>query len=359
MKPIQYCEYFQNIEPLCAQVPQAIGIEDASSQMSLMLDPPMDSQDAEFLAAFQSIFKARLARVSESLERILENAPSGTPRPTRNSSDEIAEAIFSVLTLGIFSATGCTPSSATRHPVISHGEMRFRWDLWGPASQGTLLFFRQVHFPSVEYVHQGKAKPHNVSFAEQYQQRILQTLQEYRPKHLFLEGLDEDLPPSRHSQWVAELRQKLNEAGVQVTEEMSEADKQNLELKLVAILGAGLVYGVLHPEVYLHRTSTADERKILDARIKAELKGFKGDVNLALRSTSMTHLILEQQENWATRELLDFFSKNTGEEAVLIFGALHQFCDDFARIGAKIRMASVWWDIPGHTITPEIPPACE
>lgn len=214
------------------------------------------------------------------------------------------------------------------HPVIEEQMVQ----LEGRPSAGRVLFLRQAHKasaynmrimnPSTPAVDPDKKEQNAVS---DYQLRILRFLCQRRPRHVFLEGLDADIPP--HAP--VPLRNKIRKAFL-------EGDAQDPEIiecqrSFLYKFGAGAVYYVLFSDVVLHRTIEKTDADALFSKLE----------DPSLPDEDRTALIMDAREEKATRQVMNFLQHKNDVEVAIIYGAAHELADDFARFGRFPSVESI------------------
>ena len=242
--------------------------------------------------------------------------------------------------------------STIKLPPLDKSEIDTR-ELGGNPKVGNLDFICQVHCRYNETAEGYRT-------VGRYQWEILKYLESKDFKHIFVEGLvhtwtlqnteDRDACGSFHFNLTLpnhlrrllespeqingkvsledELRlRKLVKSPEHIIEKVAELfSKQgqtptNDQLLCLGNLGAHFVYACTHPDVTIHRSIPADEDNRLHAIQQRILKVNK-------RNGEHDHLfkLLRDRfrEDYAIREISQFFKENPGETAVLIYGIYHQ-----------------------------------
>jgi hypothetical protein len=363
LDPIELNSSLPPLLSLCSQDGESRqGIEDNSIGMSYELRVPCGVTQDQAIQRFRQLRKEQDSGLWRSpAARLQATMPFQKIRllqEVQESSDEVIKNVLGILSLGLLGNFGCNP---TRFPepghVYSKGNLKLRLDLDGDPEVGEIMFIRQSHLPdpdlSTESITESKLMDIGL-----YQAEIFYLLEDLQPKHLFLEGLPVDFPPSMHNQLILEVQKGYKDFRGMFVEGESPEERKRKSLILLSMLGAGLTYALNHADVFLHKTHTEEENLWLENQRQKHLEKYRGDSNTQLQDTSFWEIILNKRETWVTRELTHFLRDHPGEKAVLIYGALHNFCDDFIREGLKPYILSVWWELTDSHRPLPIPSAC-
>lgn len=269
---------------------------------------------------------------------------------------EILTGVLSLLSLGIFSGAACGMPKWPDPESEEKPVRRIRVDLEGDPEIGTLIFIRQSH---LELRFKGGRDDDTDHLIETlfYQAEIYDLLSELKPKHLFSEGLSRDFPPSQRE----ELQQYFNELNKPWQKHLAKFKDERVKQRfLLTVNGADRYYAAnTEEDIFLHKVQTQEQSE-QHKKIKID----EADM-------SFWKFIINTREEWATREIINFFRDNPGETAVLVFGGAHSFCDDFIRAGFRPHIISVWWESPRKDNTKEsvslpdgttlygVPPPCD
>ncbi len=176
-------------------------------------------------------------------------------------------------------------------------------ELKAPPQRGHVLFIRQMHKrPSF-----GPAQRNKVGL---YQSLILEQLEREKPQHVFIESLYKDLKAADLDPGEVALVRTI------FAKKPGLVDNQELRQGLLYQYGAGFIYAMLHPEVQLHRTIEKEVSDHIDAAIEHN-------------DPDTGELILSTREELATEQVMEFMRRHPSMRVVLIYGAAHEFKDDF------------------------------
>lgn len=347
--------------PQCHSPPLAsLSFEDEALGMSHEQNLPYGVSTGLVQERRWDLFKAQS---QESFASRIHQAFSPTVNSSRFQKSEDAAlhpllGVLDLFTLGIFSGGGC--SSAPKHPpkiapFLVEGNLRMRVDLEGDPRLGQILFIRQWHisfFPPKEESERQK----KLQQAFQYQAEIYSVLEEMEAKHVFVENLGRDFSPS-HKEALFDFMFANNENLIPRSTDSRKVREQKNTL-LLAVFGAGTVYGLTHPETFLHRIATRQEGDRFKEIEEQMIKKYGRNIEEWFKEPEFREFAFTERESWATREVIQFLRKNPGEKVVLIYGGAHSFCDDFIRADFKPRMVSLWWELPNIPLDRDVPEAC-
>jgi hypothetical protein len=280
-----------------------------------------------------------IIRVERSIAQINEKKES--------IEDTILRGLFNFVTLGIFTAFGCASIQLPEADEFSKKLQReIRIDLNGNQALGSILFIHDLHrgvsLEENDFEWPKTIDPRKLHILiGLYQAKVYELLEHLRPKHIFMEGLAEDLPPSSYDQkvkFMREMIEKLEQQGVDLS------NKENA-LIILALFGAGLVYSLKHKDVFLHKTKTKAEEEQKDKILKEYIQKYK-TFERAMKEPFFKNFVENVRENWVTQKVIDFLRRNPGEKVVLIYGGAHNFCDDFIRLQFTPYLASIRWSNP-------------
>jgi len=211
--------------------------------------------------------------------------------------------------------------------------------LFGDRSVGELVYIRQVHHAL------GLDADMTREIAE-YQTQIFRELESGKYQHVFLESYTEDhAPRSKFRPRPANLELIRSVFPSGFPKELNAGQR-----KVLFEEGGGLVYAALHDEVSVHKTWTPEEgqenyEKLFQGTGRGGLAPEEAIKNLdwiVQLEKNIPH-VFSDREAMATREVMEFLSKHPGERAVLIFGAAHEFEDDFGRLEHPPILRTIEW----------------
>jgi len=245
---------------------------------------------------------------------------------------------------------GCKGKSKERKPPVSSpkaknssgwkietkGIRKVKVELEGDPKLGTVLFIRQVHLPP-----NFKEDLDFLVLIGNYQLEILRLLEQLRPQHVFTEDSDYTFSPEdlHHGDY------RINDFDLKRRLQMRKLfgrriprDPDPRLLMGTAVARAQLVYAMRHEDVYLRRAAAPEEAHLWDdcRRLGPEAS-----------DSEFSEVCLYRRERVMVREISEFLRKHPGERVALVYGAAHNFADDFKKAGFQPRIISVWWDIPG------------
>lgn len=193
-------------------------------------------------------------------------------------------------------------------------------ELEGNAKNGIVIFVRQKHGdgdltgPNVDPIDFVTAL---------YQHRILRFLFDRNAMHVFHEGIVFDMPPQDPLKKDISFQKALHTKFPPGWEDPRNLTKAQVSMFLD--LGAAAIYPLLFKPAFLHRTEmkTTEEVRQLHDKFKA-----------GRSAPSLIKEIFKEschvREKLSTKAVMDFLRQNRGSEAVLVYGANHQFKDDFS-----------------------------
>jgi hypothetical protein len=292
---------------------------------------PEDTQSSEWFAAVSALFK---------------NLINGSVRPDNNyySSQDVM--------------MGCQPRTGgigARPPVPGEvkedlppiKQMISAIDLPGDPRLGKLLFIRQIHSAPIFYVNYAEEILELNLQAGHYQEQVYSALLHLKPSHIFLEGNSKDEPPGDRRGLKSELAATFEKNKNLPWPSEIDWDGPEGRTLYLGMFGAGLVYTLNHPHVFLHKTSTPELNRRLMEVIRLQDQRIISD-------SEFNDFAIETREAVAVEEMVRFFKANPGMGAILIYGSAHRFCDDFLKMQFPLKMTSTWFPNPLHG---EIPPS--
>ncbi len=200
--------------------------------------------------------------------------------------------------------------------VESAERREFHVELDGNPDAGQVTFVRQIHFV------EGMTEAELLEIGR-FQFKILKYFVETQPRHIFSEGVCGELS-----------RDDFVVPGLEHPGDIEEflADPQPDQLVQLALYGSSLVYFKLDPDVQIHRTisncATEDE-------VHRRIATTDDDV-------MRDKLIMDVREKFAAHQIQQYLSDNPGADVVLLYGAAHQFWDDFTLDdGTQPKLVSV------------------
>jgi len=211
-------------------------------------------------------------------------------------------------------------------------DFRVERHLAGDPKLGSVIWIRDLHAPPF------KAGSENPGIVLEYQWQVLGLLEMFQPRNIFYEeepfsgGLNLALiyldrsPIGINKEWLnfQELRSMPTVSGKKPSSEVSS---------FVARFGAPIAHLLRHPdEAEIHRTLSPEESVASRNALKRILSCEKqhGAQAKKCNDLSQEHGV-RRREAWATREMIHYLRDHPGAYVILLFGAAHQFCDDFIR----------------------------
>ncbi len=277
--------------------------------------------------------------------------------------EELARQFCSSVGLCEPTATTTVADRVPRPNAVSGGEAPFR----GPTPGTRLQALQNTPVPSDTPVNpllqrtpevRGKREIGQVEFVRQwhyrpemgadlwrrmgdYQLEMLRYMESERPRHIFEEGLETDLPPndpSRGRNGGPEVDFVMTRARELFSEGVPRELNDN-QRRFIAQFGATKVYAALHDDVYLHRTV---ENAEMEDRIQDQ-------TDRASTQEQRDYYTCDVREAEATRHVVNFFRqpRNRGERVFLVFGGGHDFGSRLAALGNSPEVHSVQFRIPG------------
>lgn len=202
----------------------------------------------------------------------------------------------------------------TEDPVIGNVVPKIR--LASPNAEVSILVPGDHRVGVVLYIAQNHDK-----VDLQYQYEILKLLIKLGYKHVFSEGAMKEQPPELVSQNLpAEVRAQFA-ALFSETNLLEQPNPVQMNILLKA-KQAGAVYCVMKEGVFIHTPESYEVRTKM-----AEVE--KTDWDQFLKLAYLT------REDVATSKIMNFLKAHPGETAILIFGAGHDFQDNFANSEKK------------------------
>ncbi len=214
-------------------------------------------------------------------------------------------------------------------------------ELDGDPRLGRLIFLRNLHMPN-----HGIVDDEQWLALVQYQVSSLILMEIFQPRHFFIEGLTYDLHGEeirRNIEFRYEDLDDFRTEYQQILDGLPLGEFSSAHYELVASFGAAWVYALQHPEgVVFHRTSsTEQERQIFEFLSQVmDCRSEEGDSSTCQDMSD--DMIYPMRESWSTPYMIQFFRDHPGEEALLVYGGGHRFCDDFIREGYELSLESVF-----------------
>ncbi len=239
--------------------------------------------------------------------------------------------------LGLLTACSSRPEESRQG--VAQWVRREKLEINGNDSVGRVLYIRQLHdFPGLT--------SQETREVVDYQLHILDELERERPNHVFLESLTEDYPPrSKFQPRPAPFQLIRNVFPAGVPRELSMSQR-----KLLLEEGAGMIYAALRDEVFLHKTWTREEaeenyRRLVQGTGREALAPDEAvkDLGWIIQLEKNVPEVFAARETMAVREVLNLLEKDPGAKAALIFGAAHEFADDFKKQTKVPTLRSVVW----------------
>jgi len=211
----------------------------------------------------------------------------------------------------------------------SNGILRTRVEMEGDPSLGTVFFLRNYHTPGFGMMRQDDRQDYQL-FIIASQWKTLQLLEQLGAKDVFYERVSKT---TTGEDFLNQLRGNPRMSPVLPVIDalkVEHSDYPPYGIGLLNVdLGAPYTYAIRNPEVRLQPVFTPEEHK----------------ETLRMRVADGSQNTLDR-EAWATREISQFLKANPGKSVVLVFGAAHNFCDNFAQQNFKPRMVSAWFEFP-------------
>ncbi len=208
----------------------------------------------------------------------------------------------------------------------------------GSAHAGSVKFFRQVHANPLG------GSTSCAAATARYQERILQELLQTHPADIFVEGLPTDAPPGEAGQFFEQMELAL----LVQARDFAHASVGSINPKILIpdlqSYGAALVYAVLEPSVYLHRTVAAQGSARIDGLLEKLRLAHKHHVKQFPVRHYDVQTIFQYREEQAVDEMATFLSRHAGASIVLIFGAAHQFDRYFAALPFPPQLQSIYFE---------------
>jgi hypothetical protein len=215
-------------------------------------------------------------------------------------------------------------------------EIRFRErvELEGTPKVGRVTHYRQVHVSSFE-----RQEPAFEWAVARYQFEILKSFERERFLHVFAEGQTQGVGPGEFARLDPEAVGDARRVFRRIDERPTD---EQLNFLFSAVAGAGTVYALLHDDVTLHPGEDPETME----RIKAIAKRYDNRVGVAAADAEFARLIRPVREEFLTRQVMSFLREHPGERCAILYGASHEFSDDFGAQGAPPALRSVWWLTP-------------
>jgi len=247
-----------------------------------------------------------------------------------------------------FLASGCTPKKKIppkgsesvkfdgRIIQLPRKDFRVERHLAGDPKLGSVIWIRDYHAPPLK-AGDGSSEGWPPIVLE-YQWQVLGLLEMFQPRNIFYEeerlsgGLNLALkylyrsPSGINKEMLnaQELRSMPTVSGKKPSSEVSS---------FVARFGAPIAFLLRHPdEAEIQRTLNPEEYVASRNALKRILSCNKQHGAQAKKCNDLfQEHSLRRREAWATREMIQYLRDHPGADVILLFGAAHQFCDDFIR----------------------------
>src|SRR5262249_36243965 len=150
-----------------------------------------------------------------------------------------------------------------------------------------------------------------------YQKFLFDQLEEYKIKHIFIEGLNTDeAAPFQHQNFDQQIIKLLRDNGIEVGDIDTPEKKREYLPYLIVLAGAGAAYVWSHEEVWLHPIMTPDEEQAFDEfwndeEIREEMLQEKLPAN---------KIINRLRELWITRENKNLLLREPGAKIAVVLG---------------------------------------
>lgn len=223
--------------------------------------------------------------------------------------------------------------NAVQNILFQRGFIRFRsierLELEGNPNFGTVIFLRQTH-------DRPELNDRIRVAVGRFQVAMLFYLMERNAQHVFDEGSTQDmLAYIPTTPWPE--HQGLERARNLLVQRLLSGNIANSSLSLHASDGAAGVYGLLFNDVSFHRSVEPWEEDYY-RRITH---------NPSLPKHLRDYYRMQVRERAAARQIITFFREQPGEVVYLIYGARHEFADDFSDPFFNPRLISVTF--PDHS----------
>lgn len=221
-----------------------------------------------------------------------------------------------------------------RRPLVLHTET----ELDGDPSHGTVLFFRQVHMLPEEFLPELSELQQRRIMQEgaRYQLEMLREMERLEVSHIFAEGMYPENEPEMNSSIEDDAIRYARDVFISGVPTRFEDLTRDQAATLIA-MGADHLYRFRHSGSHLH---PADLRNFAEEML-GEMHGPDG---IRAPIGPEFERIDRIRENYAVREIRDYFEENPGTTVLLIYGMDHNFRDNFERLGFEGRLVSYRWD---------------
>ena len=306
------------------------------------------------------LFHSSLFQISESQgeaslslekhrEEILQGMSRGQTLPPQGSWQ--LPLLWSLLTpLGILGCEGeggrkpmvdppPPPASWKDLPVkAGDGKPYEEVEIQGDPARGQIHYHQMVHLPvaKVKTIHQENPWKFRETGLQHW--RILKSLEELRPEHLFMEGVYPSEDPHQSPKIpTLDKREEIQQAfsgplGKEPTDP---------QIWYLARNTAGAVYQILHPEVKTYPTMNAELRRNLMAAVK-EMKerGIKPNDN----HPDFLGPVKYDRERFVAKGIEEVLKNQPGAVIALVYGGGHDFSDDLSALEPKPRLTSYFFE---------------
>jgi len=275
------------------------------------------------------------------------------------SQGPFGEFFFGIVNL----FAGCSPLRPTQAKnvdikLLPNGvKKKVRLDLNGDPKLGWIVFYRDFHYDKTF-----DNNPEALDAILKTQWEMLKDLEARKIKHIFKEGYASDSPEGItkkemiQKEGLLDFYHKLRKLfGGQLPDHLAELG--SLRSRALMEFGAYYVYSIRHEDVRIHRISTLKE---IEETEKARACFIETDaicLEDALQGLSLSEW-QERRNGFAYREIRRFLENHLGKEVALIFGAYHNFHDNFIAGGFKPVIESILFEIP-DSISIDFPPLDE
>lgn len=176
-------------------------------------------------------------------------------------------------------------------------------EMSGNPDVGTIRVLKQVH--TIDNLSQDQEIRIGVCQAE-----LLKILLEEKPKHLFVEGHEENIIDGDASSLVSSNALSLIErikAEGKLPEELSDND-----YIIISKEGAGLIYKIINSSSVIHPCISHEDSK-------------QNEEDLQKFPEKRDEIVMDRREKFAINKIVSFLADNPGETAYLIYGAAHKW----------------------------------
>ena len=167
---------------------------------------------------------------------------------------------------------------------------------------------------------------------------VLQTLEHEGIAHVFMEGFSVEEIPEAVRDARGPNGEPLRDLFRQIPGSFEEL---NLEQRLALFnYGADQIYLMRHHNVQLHGVAVPNHRQENMAHMRILIARHQGGEDI----TADLEAFDESRETYAVAQLMDFFQSRPGETVALVYGADHDFADNFASVESPPRLIAYTWE---------------